>query len=178
MAVRPLPRPKWEIEGGSPVGHLSPVWRKAALHAARLYGLGYDRKKVSMALVARGYGISSWPKAARITRWRQKLRDWESQPWFRELVWETAVVELDLATPAILKGVAAKAKRGRVDAAKLSLAITGRHVDKSFEQPAAVQINLVGIPRPDARAVQAVEANGEHLLMAGTAEIVEGEYED
>jgi hypothetical protein len=73
------------------------------------------------------------------------------------MVWQHAVVELDMSTPAILRGVAAKAKRGRVDAAKLALSITGRHQEKSSDIPTAVTINLNGVPRPQMQAVPAEE---------------------
>jgi hypothetical protein len=83
------------------------------------------------------------------------------------MVYENAVVELDMSTPQILAGVKAKAKRGRVDAAKLALAITGRYQEKSSEIPSAVTINLVGIPRP----ASVVEANESDSI--GLAEIVD-----
>jgi len=85
---------------------------------------------------------------------RERLRSWESRQWFRDAVYETAVVELDMQTPQILRGVAAKAKRGRVDAAKLALSLVGRYNDKETAQPAAVTINLVGVPRPNVQSLK------------------------
>ena len=79
---------------------------------------------------------------------RTKLKRWESQQAFRDLVWELAVVDLDLTTPSILRGVARSAKRGRVDAAKLALEITGRHVTKGDQTAPNITIAFAGIPRP------------------------------
>jgi hypothetical protein len=95
---------------------------------------------------------------------RYRLRQWESKQWFRDLVWDAAVVELDMSTPQILRGVAAKAKRGRVDAAKLALGITGRYTDKQDQTPAAVTINLVGVPRPVGRAELTTQSEAIELV--------------
>ena len=137
--------------------------KEAILHAARLFGSGYHRVAVAKAIY-REYFPGRTDSPELLTKMvRNVLRKYEKQQWFRDLVWDEALVELDMAGPAILRGVAGKAKRGRVDAAKLALGITGRYVDKANETPSAVTINLVGIPRPEqavgAEALeQAVEA--------------------
>jgi hypothetical protein len=61
------------------------------------------------------------------------------------------VVDLDLSTPDILKGLARKARRGRVDAAKLALEITGRHVTKGEATMPNIVVQIGGLPRPTRR---------------------------
>jgi len=78
-----------------------------------------------------------------------KLRRWERTPKFRDLVYQVAVVELDMSTPQILQGVANKAKRGRVDAARLALEVTGRHNPKGQEKPTEIHVQIANIPRPE-----------------------------
>jgi hypothetical protein len=132
-----------------------PHLREACKVAARLFGLGYDRKVVAKAVVPYLEHLDEWPMHEKVQYARSQLRRWEAKPWFRDMVWDTAVVELDMSTPAILRGVAMRAKRGRVDAAKLALGVTGRYVEKTADVPSAVTINLVGIPRPNPQAVAA-----------------------
>jgi len=48
----------------------------------------------------------------------------------------------------ILTGIAKKAQRGRVDAARLALELTGRHNPKGEQAPTQVAIIFQGIPRP------------------------------
>jgi hypothetical protein len=78
-----------------------------------------------------------------------KLRRWmRTDQSFRDLIFEQAVVALDLKTPLILGGVAKAAMKGRVDAARLALEVTGRHT--SNEAPVTnVQVVLQNIPRPE-----------------------------
>src|SRR5262252_2387110 len=146
--------------------YLEPEHRDGALHAIRLYGMGYQRREIAKVIADELYGQKEWPREKRISRAGQRLRSWETKQWFRDAVYEAAVVELDMSTPQILRGVAAKAKRGRVDAAKLALSLVGRYNDKETAQPAAVTINLVGVPRP---AVQSLKDSDEVEL----AEIVD-----
>ena len=133
-------------------------------HAAYLFGLGYDRIAVSKAIVDLLYPNSNGTRPEKLKKTRQRIRNWETKPWFRDMVWDKAVVQLDMSTPQILHGIKAKAKRGRVDAAKLALAVTGRYVEKTNEQPSAVTINLVGIPRPT-----------ESVAAIGRSDEIEGE---
>ncbi|SRR6266516_810165 len=117
--------------------------------AAKLYGLGFTRGKIARAMahvlcpnsVARN-------EEQLIQTARSKLRRWETNQVFRDLVWQVAVEQLDMQTPQILKGVAGAAKRGRVDAAKLSLEITGRHTSKEG-LTGPIEIHLAPIPRPE-----------------------------
>jgi len=78
----------------------------------------------------------------------KKLRRWEYSQEFRDLVYKYAVVDLDMSTPAILTGLATRAKRGRVDAARLALELTGRHVKDSSDAPVNVTVNLANVARP------------------------------
>jgi hypothetical protein len=98
------------------------------------------------------------------------LRRWEHQQDFRDMVYTSAVVKLDMATPGILKGVANKAKRGRVDAARLALELTGRHNPKGDQQPAQVAVIIGGVPRP--RAIT-TEPDGQVIIEANEAMIAE-----
>jgi hypothetical protein len=160
MAVPAIPDPKQSSELDLP-GPDSPLPadcgvpakdHHAVLHAAKLYGLGYDRKQISQVICEILYGDREWPKETKIRTARSRLRSWESRTWFRDLVWDNAVVELDMQTPQILRGIARKAKKGRVDAAKLALSVTGRYTDKDQAVPAAVTINIAQISRPDRQA--------------------------
>src|SRR5512140_2738529 len=100
---------------------VKPEHKEACLHCAKLYGLGYTRKDISRVLAHMIFQHKEWDRETKLKASREKLRAWEAKPWFRDLVWDNAVVELDMQTPQILRGVASKAKRGRVDAAKLAL---------------------------------------------------------
>jgi hypothetical protein len=106
--------------------------------AAQLYGMGFKR-----AQIARKFAplFPSYQAA------RRRLAKLEKRQEFRDLIYKYAVQKLDLQTPAILEGVGRAAKRGRVDAAKLALAVTERHTDKS-DGPQHVLIELKGLDRP------------------------------
>src|SRR5262249_37413925 len=134
--------------------------RDACLTAARLFGLGYSRRQVAKAIQGMLFRDVPMAPEHKYQRVRARIRKWERAVWFRDLMWVSAVVELDMAGPAILKGVTQKAKRGRVDAAKLALAITGRHNERASDIPAQVTINLGGVPRP-AAIEQAVTAEDD-----------------
>ena len=132
-------------------------------HAAKLYGQGFSRAKVARImldhLVPNG---RDRPEEQRLSQARAKLRRWESDQKFRDLIYHKAVVDLDLATPEILQGVAKKAKRGRVDAARLALELTGRHTPKGEQTPTQVVVAINGIPRPKSRSeVGELEIEGE-----------------
>lgn len=153
MAGQAEPTPKKELETLVPTSHPNASDTKERdlvfEHAAKLYGQGYARSKVARImldhLVPHG---KDRPEEQRLSQARAKLRRWEHMDRFRDLIYHRAVVELDLDTPAILKGVASKAKRGRVDAARLALELTGRHTPKGEQAPAQVVVAINGIPRP------------------------------
>jgi hypothetical protein len=79
----------------------------------------------------------------------KKLRRWEYNQEFRDLVYKYAVVDLDMDTPAILAGLGRRAKRGRVDAARLALELTGRHSKDAENGPVNVTVNLANVARPE-----------------------------
>jgi hypothetical protein len=126
--------------------------------AAKLYGLGFKRPQVAQAM-AHVLTADGNVKVA-----RRRLARFEQEQEFRDLIWKHAVVKLDLETPAILKGVASQAKRGRVDAAKLALAVADRYSDKS-EQPHEVTIHLAELPRPTSSTTDKdSELSGREIL--------------
>ena len=119
-------------------------------HVAGLYGRGFRRKQIAAALV--DHICPARPGETRpqqMKRTRKTLWAWERTKWFRDLIWNGAVTGLDLETPSILAAVAGSAKRGRVDAARLALEVTGRHVPNETRVVTAVQVNIAnGLPRP------------------------------
>jgi len=123
------------------------------LAAAQLYGSGYRRRQIMRILFdtiapAKRPGRRDRTIEERQSLARNKLRRWERSPKFRDLIYSVAVQELDLETPAILRGVANRAKRGRVDAARLALEVTGRHNPKGQEKPTEIHVQIANIPRP------------------------------
>lgn len=130
------------------IDQLDPEVKAICLRVVRLFGIGYSRAEIAKAVADELYGHKEWMRSDKVQAARGRIRAWEQKQWFRDLVWDSAVVELDMSSGAILRGIKNKAKRGRVDAAKLALAITGRHNEKEQAVPAAVTINLVGVPRP------------------------------
>jgi hypothetical protein len=141
------------------------TWNDLRETVAQMYGRGIPRKVIARTLV--DYLVPNnrhRPLEQRLSQARQKLRNWEHTLEFRDRVYEIALVELDLESPAILKGLAKKAKRGRVDAARLAMELTGRHNPKGDAAPTQVAVVFNGIPRPDgdpAVEVQAVRARPE-----------------
>jgi len=124
--------------------------------AARLYGQGFRRPQIARALLEY---LTPNSKARndeqRLSQARAKLRRWELSEEFRNMVHKYAVVKLDMETPQMLMGLSAAAKKGRVDAVKLALEITGRHTSRE-DQGAPIQINIAQIPRPDVGPEHAV----------------------
>lgn len=127
----------------------SPTFDLIFEHAAKLYGQGYARSKVARImvnhLVPNG---KDRPLEQRLSQARAKLRRWEHNEKFRDLIYHRAVVELDLDSPKILKGLSKKAQKGRVDAARLTFELTGRHNPKGEQAPTQVVVAINGIPRP------------------------------
>jgi hypothetical protein len=89
---------------------------------------------------------------------RRKLRRWEASKEFRDLIWEHGLVQTDLQTGRVLNGLVQKAVRGRVDAAKLALELTGRYTPKGEQQPTQVAVVFTGIQR-SASVAELVEAD-------------------
>jgi hypothetical protein len=81
----------------------------------------------------------------------KRLKNWSIQQWFRDMAWEAAVVKADQDSGSILRGLTEKAKRGRVDAAKMVMGVAGRYEEKGFAQAAQVNVVIEGVPRPQTR---------------------------
>jgi hypothetical protein len=84
----------------------------------------------------------------RLKKARLRVLRWMRSQKFRDLLWEETMIGLDLDSPAIVQGVARKAKAGRVDAARLALELNGRHAPHTEVTPAQVNIVFGGLPRP------------------------------
>jgi|SRR5215471_1358291 len=113
------------------------------LQAARLLAAGFQPKKVATSMVR------YLSPAGNETSAYYKLRRWmHRDKAFRDLIYEQSVLRLDLNSPDILDGIRRSARRGRVDAARLALELTGRHVK---EEATITQVNVVlnNIPRPE-----------------------------
>lgn len=127
--------------------------------AARLYGLGQSRREIARAMVdhlaPNGHGRTM---EHRLIYARRKLRRWEASKEFRDLIWEHGLVQTDLQTGRVLNGLVQKAVRGRVDAAKLALELTGRYTPKGEQQPTQVAVVFTGIQR-SASVAELVEAD-------------------
>jgi hypothetical protein len=126
-------------------------WDDVRETAARLYGRGYRRNQIARALMDHLYpqdGVAR-TEEQKLSTVRSKLRRWEYSQEFRDLVYRYAVVDLDMDTPAILTGISRRAKRGRVDAARLALELTGRHSKEDSSAPVNVTVNLANVARPE-----------------------------
>jgi hypothetical protein len=123
------------------------------LAAVRLYSAGNPRKTVAKALAPHMYP-DIWYEDPSLARRKcyKHLRSWEESQWFRDMVYDATIARVDAQVPQILNGMAKRARR-RVDAARLTLEVTGRHNPRGQEvQPAVVQIQFGGnLPRPNTR---------------------------
>jgi len=119
--------------------------------AANAYGHGMSRREIAKAMVEQLSPTTvGRPMEFRLMRARKKLRIWEKNQAFRDLVYSTAITNVDMAMPAVLNGVVSRAVRGRVDAARLALEITGRHNPKGETNAPVVVVAIDGINRPQA----------------------------
>jgi len=125
-------------------------WDEVRETAARLYGRGFSRSQIARALMDYLYPTNGVARTEeqKLSHCRKKLRNWEYSQEFRDLVYRYAVVDLDMDTPAILTGLGRRAKRGRVDAARLALELTGRHSKEDAAGPVSVTVNLANVARP------------------------------
>jgi hypothetical protein len=141
MAGEAAPDPKSELERLD-----RDILREAC---AKLYGRGFSRpqiaRQMAQYLIPTADGMA---EEYRLKRARMKLKSWENQQSFRDLIWQHGLIKTDLRSGEILNGLVQKAKRGRVDAAKLALELTGRYTPKGDQQPTQVAIILGGIQRP------------------------------
>ena len=158
MAGRALDRPKIELPPepipDSRTQTVELPVDEVQLTAARLYGQGYRRSEIKTILLdhlapAKRPGKRDRTREEQQMHATQKLRRWERTQKFRDLLYQHAVVQLDLEVPTILQGVAQKAKRGRVDAARLALEVTGRHNPRGEDKPTQITVQIANIPRPN-----------------------------
>lgn len=126
-------------------------------HAAKLYGLGFQRAEIARALIDYLCPRHDLPEEQRLSRCRAKLKRWETQPNFRDMVYARARISLDMDHPSHLKALSKQAKRGKVDAIKFALELTGRYSPKGDQQPTQVAVVISGIPRPMRTAEQVIE---------------------
>src|SRR5215469_16885817 len=89
------------------------------IQAARLFGQGYSVAQVARIMVNHLSPRKDRTHEKRLIAARSKLKRWmkAEDPWFRNLVYENAVVKLDLESPKILMGVSKRAQRGNIQAA-------------------------------------------------------------
>lgn len=117
--------------------------------AAKMYGAGLKRSAIARALV--DYLVPNGkerPLEQRLSQARNRLRNWERTESFRDMVYNLAVVKLDMGTPDVFKGLLKSGKKGRVDAARLILELTGRHNPKGDPTPPQIVVAINGMPRP------------------------------
>lgn len=146
--------------------------------AVRLYASGKTRSQVAKVLGPRLYGDLDKVEAEKAMR--KRLRQWEETQWFRDSVYDYAINLTDLDVPRILNGVRQRARRGRVDAARLVLEVTGRHNPRGeAAAPAVVQVNFAGaVPRPESRTIddgQEAQLYGPQALPPADLEIEDAE---
>lgn len=126
-------------------------WTPLETAIVELYGRGVNRKAIVVALLDR----IAPPKyedetiLARKRRAHQRLRALERRPWFRDKLWELAMVFTDLELGEVMKGVVREGKKGRVDAARLALEVTGRHDPHRDATPSNIQVHFGFLPRPE-----------------------------
>jgi hypothetical protein len=148
------------VPNQSPNGDLtkpfSPETKLSTLqvHAARHLGNGISAKRVAMAMVdhlAPGDGVT--PRHKRVQRAYSRINYWKRDQAFRDAIYAAAVVQVDTRLPQVLNGITEKAIRGRVDAARLVLELTGRHNPKGEGHSPTVVVAIDGIARPEVRQI-------------------------
>jgi ribosomal protein L13E len=133
------------------------------IQAALAYGRGYRRREIAKAMVdALSPTTVGKPMDFRLGRASRKLKAWERNQKFRDYVYQEAVTKVDMQVPLVLDGVVQRAIRGRVDAARLILEITGRHNPKGEQAAPTVVVAIDGISRPSVQQI-------------GDAEVVDAE---
>lgn len=138
-------------------------------HAAKLYGLGFKRAEIARALLDYLVPDDGRPMDQRMTAARQKVKRWEVQPTFRDMVHERALVALDMQGPNIYEAIGRQAKRGKIDAAKLALELTGRYSPKGDHQPAQVAVVFTGLDRPVGARARVLDPGEDVAQIEGSA---------
>jgi hypothetical protein len=110
-------------------------------------------------------------RSKRLQKARQRIRRWLGTQKYRDLLWEETMIGLDIDSPQIVRGIARKAKAGRVDAARLALELNGRHAPQAEVTPAQINIQFGNIPRP--RRASNFDSDGHEIVDADPEELVE-----
>src|SRR4030095_8157137 len=152
-ASRAVPAPLGQ--NNSPA-EVEPEFDHIQLRTAEL--LGQNKSRFEVARILEHHLLTPYQRKLNYKQRRRyalrKIRRWQKNKRFRDIVYEAAVTKLDSRTPAILEGVADRAEMGRVDAAKLGLELSGRYTPKGSEQATSVQIVVAGVPRPQSEVIE------------------------
>lgn len=108
-------------------------------------------------------------EAKRRMKARSAIRKWLSTEKMRNIIWQETLIQADLDSPQIVAAVGRKAKRGRIDAARLHLELTGRHAPNTEVTPAQVNVVFTDLPRPT------TEEEDDNTVVGDADEIVEPE---
>lgn len=92
-------------------------------------------------------------------RCRNRLKRMEETNWFRDELWRRTTVGLDLKSPQIVDGIAQKAIKGDVPAAKFALELAGRYEEKGTQVASTVVVNFGGLPRPERAHMDEVQSD-------------------
>lgn len=135
--------------------------------AARLYSQGYKRSQIARLLMSHlTPTMDGKPQEQRLSTARAKLRRWEYSKKFRDYIYQLGIISADIEIPEVFNGVIKQAKKGKVDAARLMLEVTGRHSTKGEKGDTTVVVAFGGhIPRPN-RAI----GNGDQDTIDAEAE--------
>lgn len=155
--------PKHHPEGGR--GSKDPTVPTKPLQTtvAKLYGAGMKRSEIARALVDHLVpNGKDRPLEQRLSQARTKLKNWEHSQSFRDMVYQFAVVKVDMATPDIFQALVKKAKKGNVSATRLLLEVSGRHNPKGEQAPPNIIVAINGMPRP---------ANGKIQMQPGDVDV-------
>jgi hypothetical protein len=121
--------------------------------AAALYGQSYNRRRVAVVLLDHLVPVEGTNGRKRLKKERmraalRKLRGFEREVAFRDMIYEAALLKVDMELPEVLEGMTKKAKT-RVDAARLVLEVTGRHNPRGEQQAPNITVQIANLPRPE-----------------------------
>jgi EAL domain-containing protein (putative c-di-GMP-specific phosphodiesterase class I) len=99
-----------------------------------LYASGYKRSEIAKILVKQLTPMTTGDEA-KLRRAKRKLAMWEKDEKFRDLIYANGLIDVELQSGRIMAGVVKKAKRGRVDAARLAFELTGDTIHAVIRHP-------------------------------------------
>lgn len=100
---------------------------------------------------------------------RSVIRKWLATEKMRNIIWQETLIQADLDSPQVVAAVGRKAKRGRIDAARLHLELTGRHAPNTEITPAQVNVVFTDLPRPT------TEEEDDNTVVGDADEVVDVE---